>query len=98
MHFEPTGEHTPFVRRSRKRVWFFVAPGAELLDIAGPWEVLRHANDVLGRTTLVGLYQKNPKAAAANPVAEVCERRVPGFKHANLCDRLIDRSTRRVRS
>lgn len=24
-------------------------PGSELLDIAGPWEVLGHANDVLGR-------------------------------------------------
>ena len=38
------------MRRSRKHVWFFVAPGAELLDIAGPWEVLQHANGVLGRT------------------------------------------------
>ncbi len=38
------------MRRSRKRVWFFVAPGAELLDLTGPWEVLQHANDVLGRT------------------------------------------------
>ncbi len=38
------------MRRSRKRVWFFVAPGAEVLDITGPWEVLQHANDVLGRT------------------------------------------------
>ena len=31
-------------------MWFFVAPDAELLDIAGPWEVLRNANDILGRT------------------------------------------------
>ena len=38
------------MRRSRKRVWFFVAPGAELLDITGPWEVLQHADDVLGRS------------------------------------------------
>ena len=38
------------MRRSRKRVWFFVVPGSDLLDITGPWEVLRNANDVLGRT------------------------------------------------
>src|SRR5205809_7193777 len=38
------------MRRARKRVWFFFTPGAELLDLSGPWEVLRHANDVLGRT------------------------------------------------
>jgi transcriptional regulator GlxA family with amidase domain len=37
------------VRQSRKHVWFFATPGAELLDITGPWEVLRHSNDVLGR-------------------------------------------------
>jgi hypothetical protein len=43
-------------------------------------------------TALVGLYQKNPKAAASNAVAEVCERRVPGFQRSNLCDRVIDRS------
>jgi hypothetical protein len=42
--------------------------------------------------TLVGLYQKNPEAAASAVVAEVCERRVPGFKRSNLCDRLVDRS------
>ncbi len=32
-----------------KRVWFIVVPGTGVLDIAGPWEVLGHANDVLGR-------------------------------------------------
>jgi len=35
---------------SRKTVWFFAVPGTDLLDVTGPWEVLRHANDVLGRT------------------------------------------------
>jgi len=35
---------------SRKRIWFFAVPGTDLLDVTGPWEVLRHANDVLGRT------------------------------------------------
>ena len=32
-----------------KRVWFLVAPGTGLLNLAGPWEVLGHANEVLGR-------------------------------------------------
>lgn len=32
-----------------RRVWFLMAPGAELLDLAGPWEVFSHTNDVLGR-------------------------------------------------
>jgi len=35
--------------RATKRVWFLVVPQTGLLDIAGPWEVLGHANDVLGR-------------------------------------------------
>lgn len=46
------------MRRSPKRVWFLVAPRTGLLNIGGPWEVLGHANEVLGRTayelTLVG--------------------------------------------
>ena len=29
--------------------WIFTFPRAELLDLAGPWAVLGHANDVLGR-------------------------------------------------
>lgn len=36
--------------RAAKRVWFLVVPRTGVLDIAGPWEVLGHANDVLGRT------------------------------------------------
>ena len=35
--------------RAPKRVWFLVVPRTGMLDIAGPWEVLGHANDVLGR-------------------------------------------------
>jgi len=35
--------HTP------KRVWFLVLPQTGILDVAGPWEVFGHANDVLGR-------------------------------------------------
>lgn len=38
------------MRHSSRLVWFFVVPDSDLLDIAGPWEVLGHANDVLGRT------------------------------------------------
>lgn len=34
---------------SIKRVWFLVVPRVSLLNIAGPWEVLGHANDLLGR-------------------------------------------------
>jgi transcriptional regulator GlxA family with amidase domain len=36
-------------RRPAKRVWFLVAPHTGLLNIAGPWEVLGHANEILGR-------------------------------------------------
>jgi transcriptional regulator GlxA family with amidase domain len=52
------------VRRSAQRVSFLVAPRTGLLNIAGPWEVLGHANEVLGRSAyeleLVG-----PSAPAA---------------------------------
>ena len=37
------------VRSPAKRVWFLVVPRTGVLNIAGPWEVLGHANDVLGR-------------------------------------------------
>jgi transcriptional regulator GlxA family with amidase domain len=30
-------------------VWFLVLPGTGMLNIAGPWEVFGHANDLLGR-------------------------------------------------
>jgi transcriptional regulator GlxA family with amidase domain len=33
-----------------KRVWFALVPGTGMLNIAGPWEVLGHTNDVLERT------------------------------------------------
>lgn len=35
--------------RRALRVWFLVVPRTGILDLAGPWEVLGHANDVLGR-------------------------------------------------
>jgi transcriptional regulator GlxA family with amidase domain len=37
------------MRRSPRRVWFVVVPRTGILNLAGPWEVLGHANDVLGR-------------------------------------------------
>jgi transcriptional regulator GlxA family with amidase domain len=37
------------MRRSVRRVWFLVVPRTGLLNVAGPWEVLGHANDLLGR-------------------------------------------------
>jgi transcriptional regulator GlxA family with amidase domain len=39
----------PLMAPAPKTVWFLAAPGTGMLDIAGPWEVLGHANDVLGR-------------------------------------------------
>jgi HD domain len=64
---------------------------ADDLLAAYPW---LDAHELLLKT-LVGLYQKNPKAAASNAVAEVCERQVAGFQRSNLCDRLVDRSLQR---
>jgi transcriptional regulator GlxA family with amidase domain len=32
-----------------RRVWLCAFPGSELLDLTGPWEVLGHTNDMLGR-------------------------------------------------
>jgi transcriptional regulator GlxA family with amidase domain len=37
------------MRRAVQRVWFLACPGTGLLNIANPWEVLGHTNDVLGR-------------------------------------------------
>jgi transcriptional regulator GlxA family with amidase domain len=37
------------MRKAARRVWFLVVPRTGVLDVAGPWEVLGHANEVLGR-------------------------------------------------
>jgi transcriptional regulator GlxA family with amidase domain len=37
------------MRTRTRSVWFLVVPRTGLLNVAGPWEVLGHANDVLGR-------------------------------------------------
>jgi transcriptional regulator GlxA family with amidase domain len=34
---------------SAKRVWFLVVPRTSMINVAGPWDVLGHANDLLGR-------------------------------------------------
>jgi transcriptional regulator GlxA family with amidase domain len=34
---------------STKNVWFLVVPRTSMINVAGPWEVLGHANDLLGR-------------------------------------------------
>jgi transcriptional regulator GlxA family with amidase domain len=34
---------------STRRVWFLVVPRTSLTNVAGPWEVFGHANDLLGR-------------------------------------------------
>jgi len=34
---------------SGKRVWFLVVPRVSMINVAGPWEVLGHANELLGR-------------------------------------------------
>ncbi len=51
-------------RRATKRVWFLVLPRTGLLNIAGPWDVLGHANDVLGRPAYA-LELVGPSAPAA---------------------------------
>jgi transcriptional regulator GlxA family with amidase domain len=33
---------------STKNVWFLVVPRTSMINVAGPWEVLGHANDLLG--------------------------------------------------
>ncbi|MES1210369.1 MAG: hypothetical protein ABUS79_30900, partial [Pseudomonadota bacterium] len=50
--------------RSSKRVWFLVTPRTGMLNIAGPWEVLGSANDVLGRVAYQ-LQAVGPSAPAA---------------------------------
>lgn len=56
--------------------------------VAYPWLGLDEAlpND------LVGLYRKSPAASASHVVADVCERRVEGFRRYSLCDTLAARA------
>jgi hypothetical protein len=59
----------------------------EVLE-AYPWLDLSNA---LPRT-LVGLYQKSPKAAASHAVADACVLHVPDFKRFNLCEHLVGKT------
>ena len=43
------------------RVWFLIPPRTGILNVAGPWEVFGHSNDVLGRTA----YELEAYATAA---------------------------------
>jgi transcriptional regulator GlxA family with amidase domain len=38
-----------FVGKSVRKIWFLVLPRTGLLNIAGPWEVFGHTNEILGR-------------------------------------------------
>jgi transcriptional regulator GlxA family with amidase domain len=49
LRFRPASGKMGGMGQSARRVWFLVVPGSELLDLGGPWEVLGHTNDVLGR-------------------------------------------------
>lgn len=48
--FSAKAAHTGKVPRSPRTVWFLIVPRTGLLNIAGPWEVFNHANDVLDGT------------------------------------------------
>jgi hypothetical protein len=53
----------------------------------------------IGETLLasvVGLYERNPKAAMSHVVADTCERRVTGFRRFNFCDHLAETNRRIV--
>lgn len=51
------------VQRARS-VWVVTFPDAQLLDVAGPWEVLSHTNGVLGRR----VYELDLVSATPGPV------------------------------
>ena len=53
--------------RASKRVWFLVLPRTGVLNIAGPWDVMGHANDILGRPAY--------ELAAVGPRAPAIETR-----------------------
>jgi transcriptional regulator GlxA family with amidase domain len=69
--FPASGDQDPGMRWSPRRVWFIVLPGTGILDVAGPWEVLGHANDVLGRVAY-RLEAMGPSAPAATTRHGLC--------------------------
>lgn len=56
---------------SAKQVWFLVVPRTSMINIAGPWEVFGHANDLLGREAYV-LHAFGPSAPAAQTRFGLC--------------------------
>ncbi len=55
------------MRTTARRVWVLVPPRTGLFNVAGPWEVMGHANDLLGRTAYA--------LEAFGPVAPVAHTR-----------------------
>lgn len=47
-----------------KQVWFLVVPRTSMINVAGPWEVFGHANDLLGREAYI-LQAFGPSAPTA---------------------------------
>jgi transcriptional regulator GlxA family with amidase domain len=56
---------------SSKMVWFLVVPRTSMINVAGPWEVLGHANDLLGREAY-GLQAFGPTAPATQTRFGLC--------------------------
>ena len=56
---------------SSKMVWFLVLPRTSMINVAGPWEVLGHANDLLGREAY-GLQAFGPSAPATQTRFGLC--------------------------
>jgi transcriptional regulator GlxA family with amidase domain len=56
---------------SSKMVWFLVVPRTSMINVAGPWEVLGHANDLLGREAY-GLQAFGPSAPATQTRFGLC--------------------------
>jgi transcriptional regulator GlxA family with amidase domain len=49
LYYRPQALKITNMRKSSRRVWFLVLPRTGVLGLAGPWEVLGHTNDLLGR-------------------------------------------------
>jgi transcriptional regulator GlxA family with amidase domain len=54
-----------------KNVWFLVLPRTPMVNLAGPWEVLGHANDLIGRE-IYRLQVLGPRAPANRTMFGLC--------------------------
>ena len=59
------------MRWTPRRVWFLVPPRTGMLNVAGPWEVLGHTNDLLGREAYQ-LQAYGPSAPVAQTLHGLC--------------------------